>query len=288
MSVNNTTEQSPEVSLIVLTWNSADYIQRCISSYAESFSNQGVTAEFIIIDNGSTDKTVDIVEGEIQKLLPECCQISLIRCTENLGTTISRNRGLAVARGDFIIICDSDTEFIDGSWRDIFNLIQRDKQIGIVAPALFYADGNIQNSVKKFPTLPDKLKKIQGILFNLKVEDSDFYPDFPWENVREVDTAISACWVIGRHVADVVGPLDEKIFYSPEDLDYCLRVWSKGMRIIYYPMLKLTHHTHQITHQKPFSKQSLSHFKGLIYYFFKHHYCFSRKKLYKRLGINYC
>ncbi len=285
MSVNNTTDQGPEVSLIVLTWNSADYIQHCISSYAESLSNQGVAAEFIIIDNGSTDKTVDIIEGEIQKLLPECCQISLIRCPENLGTTISRNRGLAVARGDFIVICDSDTEFIDGSWRDLFNLIQRDKEIGVVAPALFYADGTIQNSVKKFPTLTDKLKKIQGILFNVKIENSDFYPDFPWETVCDVDTAISACWIIRRHAVDTIGLLDEKIFYSPEDLDYCLRMWSNGMRVVYYPALKLTHHTQQITHQKPFSRQSLSHFKGLFYYFIKHKYLFSRQRLYKRLCL---
>jgi GT2 family glycosyltransferase len=67
-----------------------------------------------------------------------------------------------------------------------------------------------------------------------------------------------------------VGYLDEKIFYSPEDIDYALRVWLAGYCVLYYPALTVLHHTQQITHKKPLSKTSISHFFGLVYYYRQH------------------
>lgn len=273
------------VSLVILTWNSASYIKRCIESYANSFQAQSITAEFLIVDNGSTDNTIEIIEQDIVTALPKGCTLDLIKLGENKGTTISRNIGIQKSSGRIIIICDSDTEFRRGDWESIFSLIENNPQIGIVAPSLFYGNGAIQPSVKKFPTLTDKLRKIPKIFLNVPIEDKDFYEDFPWEEPTLVDSAISACWVLSKATIEEIGLLDENIFYSPEDLDYCLRMWEGKKQIIFYPDIKLTHHTQQISHNKPFSRQSRSHLKGLFYYFFKHRYCFSRKRLMRKLQI---
>jgi len=270
------------VSLVILTWNSGEYIKRCIESYAVSFFNQGITAEFIIVDNGSTDTTANIVEQDIKPFLPVCCDLQSVQLEKNHGTTISRNIGIAKAKGEIIVICDSDTEFMQGEWEKAFSIIKNNQKIGIVAPSLFYENGDIQHSVKKFPTLTDKLRKIPKIFLNFPMEDKDFYADFPWQKSTVVDSAISACWILSKKTVEEVGPLDENIFYSPEDLDYCLRIWEAGKQVIYYPDIKLTHHTQQISYRKPFSRQAISHFKGLLYYFSKHHYWLSRRRLYKR------
>ena len=276
--------RTPDISFIILTWNSEKYIEKCLFSYEKSLFEQGKTAEFIIIDNGSTDKTANLLEQVVKPFLPACCTLDLVKLGKNYGTTVSRNIGIKKARGEVIVICDSDTELIQGEWSIIFSLLKNNQQIGVIAPSLFYENGEIQHSVKKFPTLTEKLKKVLKILFDLPVKNEDFYENFPWKHPTTVDSAISACWILLKETIEKIGLLDEKIFYSPEDLDYCLRMWEGGKQVLYYPDMQVIHHTQQITHNKPFSPQSISHLTGLFYYFLKHRYCFSRHRLYKRLN----
>jgi len=91
-----------------------------------------------------------------------------------------------------------------------------------------------------------------------------------------VDYAISAVWVIKKEVLKIVGLLDENIFYSPEDVDYCLRLWKAGYKIIYEPRVPVIHHTQEISRGFKLNSAMLNHIKGLIYYFRKHGYFLRR------------
>jgi len=81
-----------------------------------------------------------------------------------------------------------------------------------------------------------------------------------------------------------VGLLDEKIFYSPEDVDYCIRVWKAGFDIRYLPKYEIIHDAQEISRAKGIRINffTLSHIKGLLYLFLKHRYLFSGKKFSKR------
>lgn len=265
------------ISFVILTWNSGKYIKRCVESYSNPLVNKEYFAEFIVVDNGSNDNTVSVVEKEIKPNLHDFCNLHLIKLKKNFGTTVSRNKGIEKCNGEIVVICDSDTEFLQGDWGKIISYFEDSPEIGIVAPSLYYGDGSIQPSVKRFPTLIDKIKKLSKIFFGLSLKDTDFYEEFPWANPTFVDSAISACWILTRKTIDKVGLLDEKIFYSPEDLDYCFRTWEAGRKVLFSPEMKIMHHTQQISHKKPFSRQAITHFSGLMYYFLKHRYCFFRK-----------
>jgi GT2 family glycosyltransferase len=255
-----------DLSFVILTWNSNDYLARCLDSFISECREENISWEIIIVDNGSTDGTCELVEryrGDFND------QMYLFALKENLGTTYPRNLGLKKAKGNNCCILDSDTEFHSGSIRDVLNLLNNEN-IGMIAPKLLLPGNIIQNSVKKFPTFLDKLSKIPGIIFNKKVSQNDFYEAFPFQESRPVDTAISACWFFKKSLLEKVGFLDETIFYSPEDVEYCLRVNKSGLQVIYFPSVSILHHTQQISHHKPFSKLSRSHFSGLLYYFKKH------------------
>ena len=73
--------------------------------------------------------------------------------------------------------------------------------------------------------------------------------------------------------------MDERIFYAPEDVDYCLRTWKSGLAVVYYPGYRVLHHTKQVTHKRPLSATAVSHLKGLFYYWCKHRYWFRRRTL---------
>ena len=264
-----------DVSFIILSWNSENYLRRCFQSVIRKCEDEKLTYEIIIIDNGSTDGSLNIME-QFQNEYTD--KFVLIRLETNTGTTYSRNLGLKKARGKHICILDSDTELGEGCLAEILDRLDTQQKIGIIAPKLLLPDGSVQHSVKLFPTLINKLKKAVCILIGVKPGKDDFYADFPFSVERQADSAISACWFFRRNILDDVGFLDEKIFYAPEDVDYSLRVWKKGYVIIYYPGFVILHHTQQISHKKPLSRTSISHLGGLIYYFVKHGGWFTRPK----------
>jgi GT2 family glycosyltransferase len=88
----------------------------------------------------------------------------------------------------------------------------------------------------------------------------------------EVDYAISAMWIFKRELLNRVGFLDEKIFYAPEDVDYCLRIWKCGWKVVFDPAVTCIHHTQEIS-RKRIGRATFQHILGLLYYF-KKHQCF--------------
>lgn len=267
---------SPAISFIILIWNSEVYLSRCFDSIIRKCSDEEIPQEIIVIDNGSLDGSRHVIQG-YKAAYPEVFHVISLDC--NCGTTYPRNLGLMQARGENICILDSDTELSEGALSPVLNRLRTETGIGIIAPRLLLPDGTVQNSVKHFPTMLHKLMKIPRICFGMQTKNSDFYEEFPFVEERAVDTAISACWFFRKELLQKVGYLDEKIFYSPEDLDYSLRVWKSGYCILYYPAFTVWHHTQQITHKKPLSKTSLSHLSGLIYYYQKHGGWLNRPKV---------
>jgi len=261
-----------DISFVILTWNSAATLEECLTSIVDTCSNESLEYEIFVVDNGSTDhRTIEIAKY-FQCRVP----LFLIALEKNYGTTLPRNRALRQAKGKYICVMDSDAAIKSGSLREITAVLE-DQSVGIVAPKLILPNGEVQNSVKRFPSVFSKGLKIPKIVFKFNLKDYDFYEDFPFSKTTTVDTAISAAWFFSRQLIDLVGYLDEKIFYSPEDIDFCLRVRKYGKKIIYFPKFKVLHYTQQITHRKFLSRTSFSHLKGLIYYYCKHRYFFNPK-----------
>lgn len=258
-------------SFVILTWNSSKTISDCLLSISENCTKNQIDYEILVVDNGSSDQTVKIIRDNLKQL-----PVKLTVLPKNRGTTFSRNIALRQAKGDVICVIDSDAVVQQVDLNEIEKRMN-DDSLGIVAPKLVLQDGTVQNSVKKFPSLLAKLAKIPKIVFKIKIKDYDWYQDFPFESETEVDYAISACWFFKRKLLQQVGFLDEKIFYAPEDIDYCLRVRKNGKKIIYYPHITVMHYCQQITHKRALSRISLSHFQGLLYYFAKHRYLIKPK-----------
>jgi len=267
------------ISAIILTWNSEKYIGKCVESLVESIKFSGEDFEIFIFDNGSQDKTVEIVK----KLCGRFSSIELTELKENRGTTYSRNLGIKRARGEYVLILDSDVEIEKETVKELLKALKEDLKTGIIAPKLLYNSGQLQFSFKRFPTLKTKIFKVLGSSFaffqrlaekdELYGEKSDiFYPDY----------CISACWLVRKEVFEKVGLFDENIFYSPEDVDYCLRVWLSGYRVVYYPFVKALHHTQRVSYRD--KKIALRFIGGLFYYFKKHRYLFCRNGVYKKIS----
>ena len=92
----------PRVTVIVLNWNGADLLGDCLRSVkAQDFRD----FEAIVVDNGSTDGSADLVEREFPEL-------RLIRLTENTGFCHGNNIGMSAAAGDLIVLLNNDAELV--------------------------------------------------------------------------------------------------------------------------------------------------------------------------------
>ena len=96
-----------------------------------------------------------------------------------------------------------------------------------------------------------------------------------------VDYLMSACWLVRPEVFDKAGLLDEKIFYAPEDAEFCIRVWKAGYKVAFCPEARIIHEWQRLSKKKLISRMNLEHLKGLAHMFRRHRYLLSAEKLRK-------
>ncbi len=262
------------VSAIILSFNASKDLNRCVRSLIEVEGLKAGHDQILVIDNGSSDDSRAVIEQLID-LYPGLVDATLL--PTNLGTTLPRNLGIAKATGDHLLVVDSDIQFRTPVLPPLIKQLRADRSIGIIAPKLIFPDGRSQLSTDVFPTVPRKLERLFRLRALERLEAGGQQPSKP------VDYAISAFWLMRRELVDLVGPLDERIFYAPEDVDFCLRAWLKGKRIVYRPDLKVVHDAKERSRSLKGLLFAWRHVLGLAYFFRKHRYAFSAQALYRRI-----
>lgn len=264
-----------DVSAVVLSFNSKRYIETCVRSLTKSYAECGLNGEIFVVDNGSVDGSVDILKRLQAEIGP---RLNVIYLSENTGTTRSRNMALRLAQGSSVLILDSDAYMNADALKAMLDYQKAHPQAGLIVPKLIYPDGRFQLSVDVFPTIARKLQRY----FSLKTLEKRE----PSAAAGSVDYAISACWLLSKQAISATGLLDERIFYSPEDVDYCIRLWKAGYQVHYFPDHSIVHDAQEISRPKGIgiNKFTIRHAKGLLYLFLKHRYGLFLGGLYRRLG----
>ncbi|WP_286152937.1 glycosyltransferase [Sporofaciens musculi] len=272
-----------KVHFVILTWNSEKVIGNCIDSL---LAFQNIAVHIWIVDNGSTDRTLKIVD-ERKTALKGINKAVLFPLKENVGTTVSRNivlrKLLEIAqRDEYICVLDSDTQVTEEAVHILISELESDSRNGIVGPQLYSPDGTLQVSGRNIPTIGEKLKSLLFDKISLKTARAmqEQYQT-KQDSAYPVGYLLSACWLMKPLLLEKVGLFDEEIFYAPEDVEFCIRVWKKGLRVMHCPKAKILHHWQRLSRKRLFSIHNYKHIKGLFYMFIKHRYCFSNKKIRK-------
>ncbi len=275
-----------KLGFVILTWNSVKYIENCLDSIF-SMPKDRFLAHAVVIDNGSADGSIDALEQEKYKKE----NLTVIKLPENMGTTYPRNLGLKhfVAMGDeidFICVLDSDTIVNATAMGTLIDALIKDKSCGIIGPRMHDSAMVYQCSGRQIPTATEKFLKAMPFAKLRKVGIA-MQQMVSSEGVGTVNVGylMSACWMMRRDIIDKVGLLDEKIFYAPEDVEYCIRVWKAGVSVQYCYDADIVHEWQRLSRKKFFSKHNYVHVKGLLYMYAKHRYLFSSKK-FMELKVN--
>ena len=264
------------ISAVVLSYNSERHLELCLDSLLAALEGFPESSEVLVVENGSRDRSADILRS-YQDRYPDTVR-GLFQ-DRNLGTTASRNLALRQAAGRYILVLDSDVVVPAGTLDRLLGYLENHERCGLVAPRLVYPDGRPQLSADRFPTLWRKLAR----LVSLKALERALPGGGADMRPREVDTVISAFWLLRRELLAEVGLLDERFFYAPEDVDYCLSIRLSGYSVVYDPGVEAVHDAQELSRGHRVNRFTLHHAIGLLRYFLKHRYLNSRAGLYRRI-----
>lgn len=218
-----------DLSIIILSYNTKALTINCIDSILKS--RPKMKYEIIVVDNNSTDGTVEILE----KIRGE--KVRIILHKKNLGFSKGNNSGIKKAMGRYVMLLNSDTIATDGSIDALFAFARRTPYLGVAGPKLLNQDGTTQASVFHPPTLQAVVK--QYWLGHDAASDK-YFPKA--EKPIEVKAIVAACMIISPVALKKVGMLDERYFMFFEDLDYCRKVRRSGLKVYYCPDSKIYHY----------------------------------------------
>lgn len=246
------------LSIIILTHNANGLTLRCLESMSPMMEKREDIG-IIIVDNGS--------QQEIQPLLQEknyswSDRLQLIRLSENKGVAGGRNEGLKLADSEYILLLDNDTVIIENAIEDLLAIMEANPQYGLLAPCLISQEGEIQKSFKPYPGISEKIKNVFGAkdtVERLPENQEIFHPFY----------VIGACQLFRSSLLKSVGLLDEKIFFGPEDADFCMRIRRTGYEVAYAPSVRIIHDWQRSSHRSLLSKTSRRHIAGLLYFYRK-------------------
>jgi N-acetylglucosaminyl-diphospho-decaprenol L-rhamnosyltransferase len=266
-------KQRADYTVVILTWNSRQHVAACIESLRDAAP--GARGDLIVIDNGSTDGTPELV----RELAPAA---RLVQNQVNRGVAAARNQGLALARSPVSIILDVDTVVMPGAFARLLRFLDENPAVGVCGPRLVLPDQTIQPSCQLFPTVIDKIVRQLPARFGERWLRDVELADWDHTGVRDIDYVVGACQAIRMSALHSVGWLDERIFYGPEDVDLCLRMRLRGWRVTYLGDAVVRHECQRVTRRR-LNALTLLHIRGLAHLYRTHGYLFSRDGLYRRI-----
>lgn len=252
------------LSIIVVTWNGKNYALECLKSLLAQLD--GLSAEVIVVDNGSTDGT----PAAVRRHYPT---VTLIENDTNLGFARANNIGIAASRGKFVCLVNSDVVVPSGCLETMVEFMESHPDIGILGPKMLGPDGGVGASVMRLPTVWNTFCCALGFhtILPRSASFGGFTMDgYPYDSVDEVEVLTGWFWMIPRKALEVVGGLDEQFFMYGEDIDWCHRFRRAGWRVVFYPGAAALHYGAASSAEAP-TRFYVEMRRANLQYFRKHH-----------------
>ena len=259
------------VSVIIVTRNTCALTLAAVRSFFES--RGGIPGEIIVVDNGSSD---DTREGVVR----EFPSVHYIRSEKNLGFAGANNLGARGARGEFLLLLNSDARLQPDSLPLAVEWMRQHSACGIAGAQLLNPDGSRQNSIANFPSLATELlnKSLLRRIFPKRFPGKERHFAEP----VEVESVIGAFMLVRAKTWREIGGMDERYFFFFEETDFCLQATRRDWKVFHLPQVKVWHEQGKSAGQI-FVPARIEYWRSRYAYFVKNHSPFTRAVL--RLGL---
>jgi len=222
------------IDIVIVNWNSNDFLQKCVLSIFNSNQFELVST-VIIIDNNSTDKSLH--------LLPLNAKIHVVKNTENLGFAKACNQGFKLSKSNYILLLNPDAVLLENTIAASFDYIETHNDVDVLGCQLLNESNQITPTCARFP------KPINFVYHSLglsKIWPKLFHPptlmtDWNHQESRFVDQVMGAYMFMRKSVFEKAGYFDERFFVYFEELDFSLSLKNAGGKSFYHAGIQAIH-----------------------------------------------
>jgi GT2 family glycosyltransferase/glycosyltransferase involved in cell wall biosynthesis len=216
------TSERPDLSVVVVLFNRAELTYDCLRSLAEAAP---ASFELIVVDNASTDAT--------PRLLERVDGIRLLRNPTNLHFLRAVNAAVEQARGPRLLLLNNDTQVLPGSVESALRTLDSAPDVGAVGAKIVHMDGTLQEA--------GSILWRDGTSLGYGSGDDPLAAPYMFQ--RTVDYSSAAFLLTPTRLFRELGGFSEA--FQPayyEDVDYCLRLGERGLRVVYDPQATILHY----------------------------------------------
>ncbi|MEK7597462.1 MAG: glycosyltransferase family 2 protein [Patescibacteria group bacterium] len=233
------------LSIIIVSFNTKEITKKCLLSLNKNFIKYPLEYEIIVVDNNSSDGTVEF----LLNLEKQSDNLHVFLSKTNLGFGRGNNLGLEKSKGKYVLYLNSDAIISDIDFCDLIKVIETENNIGALTVKVVLPTGGIDPaSHRGFPTIWRSLTYFLGlekVFFNIPVLNKLFggyhLVNLNLNNIHEIDVLTGAFLFTRREILDKFGGFDDDYFAYGEDIEMAFQIKKLGYKIIYYPLWKVLH-----------------------------------------------
>jgi N-acetylglucosaminyl-diphospho-decaprenol L-rhamnosyltransferase len=243
-----------DLAIVIVNWNVRDLLRACLTSVYESLKGSNLAGEVWVVDNASTDGSVEMVRERFPRA-------RLMANQTNVGFAAANNqalRAMGFASEEcnelprYVLLLNPDTEVRGDALATMVRFLDENPQAGVAGAKLLYPDGQLQHSAFAFPTLAQVFLDFFPLhhrLLNSRLNGR--YPRQLYERGEPfpIDHPLGAALMARREAIQEVGLLDERFFIYCEEVDWCMRMKKAGWGIYCVPRAEVVHHEARSTRQ---------------------------------------
>ncbi|MCF6182081.1 glycosyltransferase family 2 protein [Lutibacter sp.] len=248
-----------DISVVIVSYNVQYFLEQCILSVKSASTNLNV--EIIVVDNNSTD-------GSCNLLLKKYPEVVLIQNKKNVGFSKANNQGVAIAKGNYVLILNPDTVLAEDTLDKIFKFAKTKTNLGALGVKLIDGSGNfLPESKRGIPTPKVAFNKLFAISSK---HTGKYYATHLTENESGVVAVLVGSFMfMKRSIYNEVNGFDTAYFMYGEDIDLSYKILNKGYQNYYFAETTIIHYKGESTKK---DTKYLRYFHNAMKIFYNKHF----------------
>ena len=257
-----TVDSDFRLTIVIVSYNTRDTLVRCLKALHDSPPK--ISHQIIVVDNASSDGTVDLIHAKWPSL-------RIIQMDFNAGFSAANNAAIDSSQSELVLLLNSDTVPAPNSIDNLVSAFDDNSDVAAAGPRLINLRGQVELS---FGRMISPWNEAWQKLVTLGITEQ--FPFFTSWLKRKTHTThypdwiSGACMLVRRTDGDTVGWLDERYFLYTEDVDFCAALRAVGHRILFTPDAEVVHIGGQSGSNDPLATHYLYRKSHLAFYA-KHH-----------------
>ena len=222
---------NPLVSIVIANKDLTDTLDQCIHSIEAKSTYRNF--EIIVVENNSVEKETFVYYETLKNRYPN---VRILTWKKEFNYSAINNFAVREAQGEYLLFLNNDVEIITDSWLEEMLQLCQQKGVGMVGAKLYYPDDTIQHA--------GVVVGLGGVAAHVLCKlprDAEGYMG-RLRCVQEMSAVTAACMMVKTSVFKSVEGFDEELKVAFNDIDLCMKVRSKGEKIIFTPYAELYHY----------------------------------------------